>query len=105
MLSRIGGDGPETMEIVLMAGDRLYQTAIAAILGWPTRPSETSMASTISIFRSSQPFGGALDPHWITLDNSDPSVLLLDMTGIGQKVVVSGKVSGAAQGTILLQQV
>lgn len=47
---------------------------------------------------------GALEPHLITLVSSDPSVLLLDMTGIGQKVVVSGTVSGAERGTILLQQ-
>ena len=41
----------------LVMGDLRHQTSIAAILGLTTRPSETSMASTIWRFLFSQPFG------------------------------------------------
>ena len=47
---------------------------------------------------------GAPEPHLIHSDRTDPAVLLLDMTGIGQKVVVSGTIVGAERGAILLQK-
>jgi len=47
---------------------------------------------------------GASEPHLIHADPTNPAQLLLDITGIGQKVVVSGTVTGAERGTILLQK-
>ncbi len=47
---------------------------------------------------------GVAEPRLIHADAEHPAELLLDMTGIGQTVVVSGTVSGAAQGSILLQK-
>jgi hypothetical protein len=47
---------------------------------------------------------GVPQPNLIHLNPANPAVLLLDMTGIGQKVLVSATVSGAGRGTILLQK-
>ena len=47
---------------------------------------------------------GALALHLIHADPTNPGILLLTMTGIGQKVVVSGTIAGAERGTILLQK-
>lgn len=48
---------------------------------------------------------GVPAPHLIRPDPANPGVLLLTMTEVGRKkVVVSGTIKGAAQGTILLQK-
>lgn len=47
---------------------------------------------------------GVPEPQFIHPDPANPAILLLDITGISQKLIVSGTVSGAEQGTILLQK-
>lgn len=43
-------------------------------------------------------------PHVVRQDPSAKNALILTITALGEKVVVSGTVSGAAKGTILLQE-
>ena len=47
---------------------------------------------------------GAPAPHLIKTDPAAPNALILTMTAIGQKVILRGTVTGAEQGTILLQK-
>ena len=47
---------------------------------------------------------GAPAPHLVKTDPAAPDALILTMTAIGQKVILRGTVSGAEQGTILLQK-
>jgi hypothetical protein len=48
--------------------------------------------------------GGAPEPSLIRQNPAAKNELILTMTEIGQRVVVSGKVEGAERGTILLQK-
>jgi len=43
-------------------------------------------------------------PHLVRLDPTAPNVLILTMTEIGQKIVLSGSVVGAESGAILLEK-
>ena len=47
---------------------------------------------------------GAPAPHLVRRDGTKPDVLLLTITGIGQKAVIGGNIAGAERGTILLQK-
>ena len=47
---------------------------------------------------------GAAAPQFVHADPSAPNALILNMTAIGQKVILRGTVQGAQQGTILLQK-
>lgn len=47
---------------------------------------------------------GVLEPNLVSTDPTDKSSLILTITAIGQKTIVSGAVVGAASGTILLQK-
>jgi alpha-L-fucosidase len=47
---------------------------------------------------------GAPAPHLVRQERGRPDALVLTMTGIGQKTVVSGTIAGAERGTILLQR-
>ena len=47
---------------------------------------------------------GIPEPNLIRSDPTDSATLLLNMPGVGQKVVLSGTVSGTPRGTILLQK-
>jgi alpha-L-fucosidase len=48
--------------------------------------------------------GGAPAPHLVRPDPTAPNVLIVTMTEIGQKVVLSGTVAGAERGAILLEK-
>ena len=48
---------------------------------------------------------GAPAPRLVKADPAAPDTLILTMTAIGQKVILRGTVTGAEQGTILLQKV
>jgi hypothetical protein len=47
---------------------------------------------------------GAPAPRLVKADPAAPDTLILTMTAIGQKVILRGTVTGAEQGTILLQK-
>jgi alpha-L-fucosidase len=47
---------------------------------------------------------GSPAPHLVRPERGRPDALVLTMTGIGQKTVVSGTIAGAERGTILLQR-
>lgn len=47
---------------------------------------------------------GAAEPDLVRHDSAAKNALILTMTGIGEKVVVSGKVAGAQSGIILIQK-
>lgn len=47
---------------------------------------------------------GAPAPHLVRPDPAAANVLILNMTGIGQKAIVSGTIAGAERGTILIQK-
>jgi alpha-L-fucosidase len=48
--------------------------------------------------------GGVEEPSLIRHDPAAKNALILTLTGIGQRVVVSGTVEGAEQGTVLIQK-
>ena len=48
---------------------------------------------------------GVPEPHLLRADPAAPNALILTMTAIGQKVVLSGSIAGAEQGTILMQKI
>jgi alpha-L-fucosidase len=47
---------------------------------------------------------GAPAPHLVRQERATPDVLVLTITGIGQKAVISGTIAGAERGTLLLQK-
>ncbi|MGB6829430.1 MAG: hypothetical protein WBE41_15385, partial [Terracidiphilus sp.] len=47
--------------------------------------------------------GGVSAPQLVRLDPTAPNVLILTMTEIGQKAILSGTVAGAESGAILLE--
>lgn len=46
---------------------------------------------------------GVAQPQLLRRDSSRPDTLLLDITGLGQTIIVAGQIEGAAEGTVLLQ--
>jgi len=47
---------------------------------------------------------GAPAPHLVRPERATRDVLILTITGLGQKLIVSGTIAGAERGTILLQK-
>ncbi len=48
--------------------------------------------------------GGAAEPQLVRRDPRASNILTLTMTEVGQKVVISGTIAGAARGTVLIQK-
>ena len=63
---------------------------------------ENGRVTGISKFQLS--LGRVPAPHLVRLDPTAPNVLILTMTEIGQKIVLSGSVVGAESGAILLEK-
>jgi alpha-L-fucosidase len=48
--------------------------------------------------------GGAMEPQLVRSDSRAANVLILTMTEVGQRVVISGTIAGAERGTVLIQK-